>query len=761
MTKGCAHDHKHDHADKHGHTHKHDHAHDHEHDEAEAAPPSRQGINKARATFRISGMDCTEEVATLKAAVGPAVGGADNLVFDILNGRMGVVGNTASNEDIIAAVARTGMKATLADDKAGDERADDGHRQAVTRMTWISGAFLIAGFTVNAFISGKIFPVEGQETPLIALLLFAAAIISGGRYVFPKALFAIKRLRPDMNLLMTVAVAGAAGIGEWSEAATVAFLFSLSLALEAWSVGRARRAIAALMKLAPETAKVKREDGNEEEFAAGAVPVGATVIVMAGERIPVDGTVSRGESHVNQAPITGESVPVSKTVGGAVYTGTINGDGTLEITVTKAASDSTFAQIIRMVGEAQSNRAPSEQWVEKFARIYTPVVMALAAAAFLLPPLLLGLSWEVWFYRALVLLVIACPCALVISTPVSIVAALASAARAGVLVKGGAYLEIPARIRAIALDKTGTITEGKPAVVEVIPLSGHSVEELLERAAALEARSTHPLATAILNAAKEKNVSPPATADDVRIIQGKGMTGHYLGKMFWLGSVRLMQERKQETIEVKTAIEKISQAGRTVIVIGNDSHVCGLIAVADAVRPQIAGVIQSLKDSGVEHIIMLTGDNKSTASGIAAQVGLTEVKANLLPEDKVSAIEDLLRRYDTVAMVGDGVNDAPAMTRASLGIAMGAIGSDSAIESADIALMSDDLSKLPWLIDHSRRTLGIIKQNIGLSLATKALFLGLTMFGLSSLWMAIAADTGTTLVVIANGLRLLRSGEKR
>jgi Cd2+/Zn2+-exporting ATPase len=757
MTKGCAHDHKHDHADKHGHTHKHDH--DHEHDEAEAAPPTGPSA-KARATFRISGMDCAEEVATLKAAVGPAVGGADNLVFDILNGRMGVVGNTASNDDIIAAVARTGMKATLADDKAGEEGADDGHRQAVTRMTWISGVFLIIGFAANAFMTGKIFPVEGEPVPLAAILLFVAAIIAGGRYVFPKALFAVKRLRPDMNLLMTVAVAGAAGIGEWSEAATVAFLFSLSLALEAWSVGRARRAIAALMKLAPETAKVRREDGKEEEVSANAVPVGATVIVMAGERIPVDGTVSRGESHVNQAPITGESVPVAKTVGGAVYTGTINGDGTLEITVTKAASDSTFAQIIRMVGEAQSNRAPSEQWVEKFARIYTPVVMALAAAAFLLPPLLLGLSWEVWFYRALVLLVIACPCALVISTPVSIVAALASAARAGVLVKGGAYLEIPARIRAIALDKTGTITEGKPAVVEVIPLSGHSVEELLERAAALEARSTHPLATAILNAAKEKNVTP-ATADDVRIIQGKGMTGHYLGKMFWLGSVRLMQERKQETIEVKTAIEKISKAGRTVIVIGNDSHVCGLIAVADAVRPQIAGVIQSLKDSGVEHIIMLTGDNKSTASGIAEQVGLTEVKADLLPEDKVTAIEDLLRRYETVAMVGDGVNDAPAMTRASLGIAMGAIGSDAAIESADIALMSDDLSKLPWLINHSRRTLSIIKQNIGLSLATKALFLGLTMFGLSSLWMAIAADTGTTLVVIANGLRLLRSEEKR
>lgn len=714
-------------------------------------------FQNVRVTFRISGMDCAEEVATLKDAIGPKVGGADNLVFDILNRRMGVLGNTASNEDIIAAVARTGMKATLlADGKHEEDSAADAHRYAVTKMTWISGFFLIAGFIMNALASGKIFSVEGEKVPIVALVLFLAAIMAGGRYVFPKALLALKRMRPDMNLLMSVAVLGAVGIGEWSEAATVATLFALSLTLESWSIGRARKAIAALMKLAPETAKIRCEDGTEENVPANAVSVGATVIVMAGERIPMDGVVSRGESHVNQAPVTGESLPISKEKGDAVYAGTINGDGTLEIKVTKATNESTFANILRMVGEAQSKRAPSEQWVEKFARIYTPIVMVLAAVTFLIPPLIFGLSWEVWLYRSLVLLVIACPCALVISTPVSIVAALTSAARMGVLVKGGAYLEIPAKIRAIAMDKTGTLTEGKPVVVEIIPLSGHTLEELLERAVALEARSSHPLATAILNFSGQKKITL-TPADDVQIIPGKGVTGHFQGKIFWLGSMRYMRERQQETPEVKAAIDKIGTAGRTVIVIGNETHVCGLIAVADGIRPQAAAFIQSLKDSGIEHLVMLTGDNQKTASCIAAQIGLTEIKADLLPEDKVAAVEDLVLRYRNVAMVGDGVNDAPAMAQSSLGIAMGAIGSDAAIESADIALMSDDLSRLPWLIAHSHRMLAIIKQNIALSLVTKALFLGLTLFGLSSLWMAVAADMGTTFVVIANSLRLLKT----
>lgn len=723
--------------------------------------PADKPIGSAGRAFRITGMCCAEEVGALKAEIGTLVGGEESLAFDILNGRMSVLNDTVDNDEIIKAVARTGMKATPLETGASSDVIDD-HRRAITRMTWISGAALLSGFLTHAWLAGSALAAlgahesaKGHEIPLAAITLYAAAIITGGWHVFPKAFFALKRFRPDMNLLMTVAVTGAAVIGEWFEAATVAFLFALSLALESWSVGRARRAIAALMQMVPETARIKQAGGKEQVVAADAVAPGSVVVVMAGERIPLDGAVNRGASHVNQAPITGESVPVSKTVGDPVFAGTVNGDGTLEITTSKAASDSVFSHIIHLISEAQSRRAPSEQWVERFARIYTPTIMVLAIAALLVPTVGFGLPWDIWFYRALVLLVIACPCALVISTPVSVVASLAASARAGVLVKGGVHLETPAKLRAIAMDKTGTLTEGKPKVVEIIPLSGHNEEALLLRAGALEARSTHPLGAAIIDFVHAQNLSLKP-AGDARTVPGKGVTGHYQGKLFWLGSVRYMREHDQETPDVEAAINSISQTGRTVVVIGNETHVCGLIAVADAIRPQAAKTIQRLRESGIEHIVMLTGDNKETAASIAAQVGITEIEAELLPEDKVSAVEKLVDRYGAVAMVGDGVNDAPAMARASLGIAMGAIGSDAAIESADIALMSDDLSGLPWLIAHSRRTTGIIKQNIAFSLTTKTLVLVAALFGFCSLWIAIAADMGTTLVVITNGLRLLR-----
>jgi Cd2+/Zn2+-exporting ATPase len=465
----------------------------------------------------------------------------------------------------------------------------------------------------------------------------------------------------------------------------------------------------------------------------------------------------RGASDVNQAPITGESVPVPKNDGAEVFAGTINGDGVLEIECTKSSGDSTLAQIIRMVGEAQSRRAPSEQWVEKFARVYTPAVMGLAAAVLLIPPLLFAGAWSDWLHRSLVLLVIACPCALVISTPVSVVAALAAAARNGVLVKGGVYIEAPARQRAIAIDKTGTLTEGEPAVVEIVPLSGHDETELLERAAALEAHSNHPLARAIMAAATERGIEIPV-ADDFNVIQGKGTRAKVNGRHYWLGSHRYLEERGQETPEIHEKLEAMSSAGRTVVIIGHEDHVCGFISLADQVRPAAKQTIQDLRKAGVQHVVMLTGDNDGTARAIADATGVDEVHAELLPADKVSAVEALVEKYGDVAMVGDGVNDAPALGRASLGIAMGAVGSDAAIETADIALMSDDLSKLPWLIKHSRRTLAIIYQNITFSLAVKSLFVILTFTGFASLWAAIAADMGASLLVIFNGLRLLRTG---
>lgn len=559
-----------------------------------------------------------------------------------------------------------------------------------------------------------------------------------------------------MNLLMAIAVIGAVAIGEWFEAAVVAFLFALSLALESWSVGRARRAVEALLAIAPPTAHVLSGDGTEREVKAADVAVGDRVLVKPGERIPLDGTVRRGASDVNQAPITGESLPVEKASGSDVFAGTINGDGALEIEVTRLVGETTLAQIIRMVGEAQSRRAPSEQWVDRFARVYTPVVLAVAVSMATVPPLLGLGDWGVWFYRSLVLLVIGCPCALVISTPVSIVASLAAAAKNGVLVKGGTFIEAPARLRAVALDKTGTLTAGAPKVVDVVPLESHSGTELLQAMGALEAHSDHPLARAIVAHVRDCGVTF-APAQDVQAIQGRGVTARIDGKRYWLGSHRYLEELRQETPAVHDRLEAMTSAGRTVVVMGTEDHVCGFVTLADAVRPESKAAIRALHQAGVEHVVMLTGDNQPTADRIARETGIEEVRAELLPADKVTAVEDLVARYGSVAMIGDGVNDAPAMGRATLGIAMGAAGSDAAIEAADIALMSDDLSKLPWLIRHSRRTLAIVRQNVALSLGVKALFVILTFTGATTLWAAIAGDMGVSLIVIANALRLLRS----
>ncbi len=715
--------------------------------------------------FRIEGMDCAEEVATLKRALGPLVGSEELLAFDILNAKLFIDAEAVfSPEEVIQAVSRTGMRAEVWREKAG-QPSDAGFWKlhGRTLLTAVSGLFGLFGLLYHAKIAGGFSNALGSEgmgvaesVPLPTIFLYLVGITAGVWQVFPKAWHAAVSLRPDINLLMTVAVVGAAAIGEWFEAATVAFLFSVSLLLESWSVGRARRAIAALMELAPPSARVRDADGVEKEVLPGQVAVGTIFLVRPGEKIPLDGQVARGESDVNQAPITGESVPVEKKPGSDVYAGTINGDGSLEVECTKRAEDSTLASIIRMVGQAQSRRAPSEKWVEKFARIYTPAVMAIAVAVLLVPPLLLGGSWFDWLYRALVLLVIACPCALVISTPVSVVAALAAAARNGVLIKGGVFIEAPAHLKSIAMDKTGTLTEGKPAVVDVVPLSGHDESELLQRAAALESQSNHPLARAIVAAANERNLEIIA-AEEFEIIQGKGALGRIDGKLYWLGSHRYLEERKQETPEVHKQLIAMQQAGRTVVVVGNDTHVCGFITLADTLRPTAAEMLTQLRALGIEHLVMLTGDNQGTAEVIASEVGIDEVHAELLPADKVMAVESLVKKYQQVAMVGDGVNDAPALARATLGIAMGAAGSDAAIETADIALMSDDLSKLPWLIQHSRRTLRIIRQNILFSLAVKALFVVLTFAGYASLWAAIAADMGASLLVIFNGLRLLRS----
>ena len=721
-------------------------------------------MNAKGLDFKIHGMDCAEEVSILKREIGPLVGGAEHLAFDILNAKMTVLPSARSVQPrtIVEAVDRAGMRAEPYEDaQPGAGETSFWQRRGRTIMTTASGVLSAAGFLVHAVIAGSVLAAfgseglgAGHEVPLVSRWLYLAGVITGAWYVAPRAWIALRRLRPDMNLLMTIAVIGAVAIGEWFEAATVSFLFALSLALESWSIGRAKRAVEALLEIAPPSVRILR-GGTEREVPPAEAAVGEHFLVRPGERIALDGSVIRGDSEVNQAPITGESLPVSKEPGSQVFAGTVNGNGVLEVEVTRLAGETTLAQIIRMVGEAQRRRAPSEQWVDRFAHYYTPIVFALAVLVAMVPPLALAVAFGEWVYRALVLLVIGCPCALVISTPVSIVAGLAAAARHGVLVKGGVHMETPARLKAIALDKTGTLTRGSPAVVDVLPMNDHTEKEFLEIAAAIESHSDHPLAHAITMHARERGIAVREPRD-LQTVQGEGITASVDGRRYWLGSHRYLEERGQETPEVHARLETFAQSGKTVVVVGTDDHVCGLISLADTVRPESAAAVEALHQAGIEHVIMLTGDNRGTAEAIARETGVDEVRAELLPQEKVLIVEELVRRYGKVAMVGDGINDAPALGRATLGIAMGGGGTDAAIEAGHVALMSDDISKLPWLVWHSRKTLTIIRQNIGLSLAVKLLFAVLTALGYASLWAAIAADMGVSLVVIANALRLLR-----
>ena len=717
--------------------------------------------------FRIHGMDCAEEVAVLKREVGPIVGGEDRLAFDILRGRMTVdpAANVAADE-IRDAVARTGMRAEIWNERARDaHESGSWRRHARTATTAASGALTLGAFLVHTLTAGTLTDAFGAEglggahnVPLSARLLYGLAVVSGAWFIAPKAWLAARRLRPDMNLLMMIAVGGALAISEWFEAAVVAFLFALALTLESWSIGRARRAVAALMALAPLSARVRQPDGGYEEQRPDDVPVGSSVLVRPGEKISLDGVVTQGRSAVNQAPITGESVPAEKEPGSPVFAGTINGNGALEIESTKLADDTTLAHIIRLVSDAHNRRAPVEQWVDRFARVYTPSILVLAVLVLLVPPLAFGAAWTPWIYRALVLLVIGCPCALVISTPVTIVAALTAAARNGVLIKGGVFVEVPGRLNAVAFDKTGTLTRGKPAVTHIIPWDGHTSEDVLRRAASMEAHSNHPLARAIVAQAVARGLTP-LPVDDFQAVQGRGATARIGGAPYWVGSHRYLEERGQATPDMYAHLQAMTDGGQTVVALGDDRHVCGFLTIADSVRPDAAAAVDELRALGVRHIIMLTGDNSATAAAIAQATGVDEVRTELLPRDKVTAVEELVAAYGAVAMVGDGVNDAPAMARATVGIAMGAAGSDAAIETADIALMSDDLQKLPWLVRHSRRALRIIRQNIALALGVKAVFVVLTFWGWASLWAAIAADMGVSLLVIFNALRLLGTQE--
>ncbi|MCA9144609.1 MAG: heavy metal translocating P-type ATPase [Planctomycetaceae bacterium] len=713
--------------------------------------------------LRIDELDCAEEVVLLQDQLNGSRGIQD-LGFDVVNRRMVVSfeADQVSVDDIITRISKIGMHASR-EDQPRESVSKSGVQNLRLLLTLAAGIAITAGFVTHVATTGNLlapFEVElldsKQSNPVASQILYSLSIGLGLWFVLPKAWFALRRLRADMNLLMCVAVVGAICLGQWLEAAIVTFLFQVSLLLEHWSMDRARRAVSSLLNLTPPTARVVHVGSDHtHERPVAEVKLGARIIVHPAEMIPLDGRVLAGDSSVNQAPITGESLSVAKSIDDDVFAGTINGEGSLEIEVTRLANDTTLARIVHLVQDAHASRAPSEQWVEKFARYYTPAMMGLALLIAMVPPLLFAAAWSSWIYNALVLLVIACPCALVISTPVSVVSALTRAANHGVLVKGGRYLEAAAGIQAIAIDKTGTLTRGEPVVQEVIPLNSHSRVELLQRAAALESQSTHPIARAILDCARNEGVQV-AKAESYQQLSGRGAEGIVSGKPYWIGSHRLMLERMPHADAAHNQSINLKASGGSVVAIGSEAHVCGLISVADTVRDGAEHVIQELHDLGVRHIRMLTGDNQETGQTIAAAVGIDSFLAEALPEDKLRELERLREQYGSVAMIGDGVNDSPALAAATIGIVMGAIGTDAAIEAADIALMSDDLSRVPWLIRLARRTLRIIKQNIAFALGLKLLFVGLAACGLASLWMAIAADTGASLLVVFNGMRLLR-----
>lgn len=700
-------------------------------------------------TFKVRNMDCADEIKAINEAL--KMEGIIKVQSNLMSSTVQILHLPDIQKNTLKAKIETTVVRVIETSQATSQ----GLLQSNSRRIWtvaLSGFFLLTGLCAQWLIANS----DGASK-----ILFFTAIVLGGTLVFPKAWGSLKRKSLDMNVLMTVATIGAIGIGEYAEAAAVVFLFALSELLESLSVQRARRAISELLNITPPTAVVIADSGDTQTVAVSEVQIGHTVRIKAGEAVPLDGKVKNGISSVNQAPLTGESIPVIKDIGDEVFAGTINQEGALDIEVTKKFQDTKISQVIRLVEEAQSQRAQSQKFVDRFAEIYTPAVMLLAVLTFILPPLLLGLSWSEWFYKALVLLVIACPCALVISTPVAIVSALTALARKGILVKGGAVLENLARIKVFALDKTGTLTEGKPEIKKIISCSHLSEKEILKIAAALESHSTHPLAHAILKSAEENKIEIVQISDFKNIV-GKGIEATIDEHSYLLGNHRYIHQLGICSSELESLLHELEDQSYSVIVVGHKPHsacqgkVLGVIALGDKIRENVKDTLKELRAEDIEHIVILSGDNTKTAQAIAQKVQITEIHGDLLPEDKLQKIEDLAAQYNSVAMVGDGVNDAPAMAKSSVGIAMGFAGSDTAIETADVVLMKDDLSQMPRALRLGKRTLNIIKFNILFALMTKALFLLLTFLGYSNLWIAVAADTGAALLVILNSLRLLK-----
>ncbi|EFI67061.1 Cadmium-transporting ATPase CadA [Lysinibacillus fusiformis ZC1] len=617
---------------------------------------------------------------------------------------------------------------------------------------------VLAGISLLFVILGYLFVgMNGESNPL-PIAMFIIAILVGGVGIFKIGFRNLVRFEFDMKTLMTIAIIGAAIIGEWEEAAVVVFLFAVSEALEAYSMDKARQSIRQLMDIAPPTAIIKRAHGehyHEVELPTEDIEIGDILIVKPGQKIAMDGIVISGLSAVNQAAITGESIPVNKTVNDEVFAGTLNEEGALEVRVTKRVEDTTIAKIIHLVEEAQAEKAPSQQFVDRFAKYYTPAIMIIAFLVAVIPPLLVG-DWQHWIYQGLAVLVVGCPCALVVSTPVAIVTAIGNAARQGVLIKGGVHLEQLGHIEAVAFDKTGTLTKGQPAVTDIVTTENWSEDYVLQLVAAVEKQSQHPLAKAILNRLHDKKLSE-LIPTDFQSVTGKGAYATVDNQIIYVGSMKWATSLTSVDQNIENQVKNLQEQGKTVVAAVSNNQLIGLIAIADQLRHESKDVLNKLNALKVKHMVMLTGDAEPTAQAIATSLKMTDVRAGLLPEEKLKAIKDLRAQFGAVAMVGDGVNDAPALATANVGIAMGGAGTDAALETADIALMGDDLTKLPYTIDLSRKTLRIIKENIIFALVLKLIALLLVIPGWLTLWIAIFADMGATLLVVFNSLRLIRS----
>jgi Cd2+/Zn2+-exporting ATPase len=690
-----------------------------------------------RTVVRVAGMDCASCAATVEKRVGQ-LPGVHRAVVNFAAGRLDAEHDPGlALEEIEKAVRDAGY---------GVERAQEVERPPFWRTPRAMSVFASA----LLFVLGLALGLSGAPE-VVSVGAYLAAIVVGGVPIFRAAIAGLRARHMDMNVLMSAATIGAVGIGEWAEAASVVVLFAAGNALQVYAIDRTRGAVRALARLAPDEVLVRR-GGSESLVGTDQVAVGETVVVRPGERMALDGEVVEGRTTVDESPVTGESTPVEKGPGDSVYSGSLNGGGGVLVRVLRGASDSTLQRIARLVEEAQATKAPAEQFVDRFSRLYTPIVVAVAIILAVVPPILGG-EFGTWFYRALALLIIACPCALVISTPVTVVSGIGAASRRGILVKGGAPLEAAGRLKALAFDKTGTLTEGRPVVSRVVPLNGRDDTEVLALAAALERRSEHPLAYAILTAA---NGASLPQVSDFRSVAGRGAEGVVDEVRYMIGSPRLFAEKEIALDGANEALEAVEAAGETPVILGNEEAPMAVIGIADAVRPDARATLESLREAGVRELVMLTGDAEAPARRIAEELGVG-YRAQLLPEQKVEAVRELVSEHGEAGMVGDGVNDAPALAASSVGFAMGAAGTDVALETADVALMQDDLPKLAEAVRLSRSAEDIIKQNVAVSILIKGLFVLLAPFGLVALWLAVLADMGTSIAVTLNGLRLFRA----